>query len=95
MARVVWTRAAVRDLAHIEAYVNDFNPYAAKKLSGRLVAACESLVDNPMRGRPAAANRGELTVVRPYVIRYSLEAGSVVIRESATALDGLTEAPNN
>lgn len=81
MARVVWTRSAVRDLSNIEAYVNDFNPYAARRLSDRLVAACESLVENPLRGRAATANRRELTVVRPYIIRYSLEAESVVIRE--------------
>ncbi|MGE3782005.1 MAG: type II toxin-antitoxin system RelE/ParE family toxin [Alphaproteobacteria bacterium] len=57
-----------------------FNPAAAEKLAERLLAAGDSLVSFPNRGRPIPDSQlRELTVVYPYVIRYRVAADHVWI----------------
>ncbi len=78
--RVVWPPSALRDVRGIHDYLAEFNPKAAGRLAKALLAAGDSLVGFPCRGRPVnnAAQR-ELTIVRPYIIRYEIVGDEVWI----------------
>jgi toxin ParE1/3/4 len=78
---VIWSPAALRDTAEIHAYLVQFNPPAAEeRLARALLAAGDSLVSFPNRGRPVPGTAlRELTVVYPYVIRYRVAADHVRI----------------
>ncbi len=47
-------------------------------MAGRLLEAAESLSEFSDRGRPIDGNR-ELTVIRPYIIRYRVARDAVFI----------------
>jgi plasmid stabilization system protein ParE len=79
MARVTWSPAALRQLALIRAYIDQFDPNAAQRLAGRLLAAGESLREFPNRGRPTSDGKRELPTVAPYVIRYVVRGDGVRI----------------
>jgi toxin ParE1/3/4 len=69
--QVIWSPAALREISEIQRYIAQFNPRAATKLAEELLAAGDSLVSFPNRGRPVPGTPlRELTVVYPYVIRY-------------------------
>ncbi|NIJ06879.1 plasmid stabilization system protein ParE [Sphingomonas vulcanisoli] len=51
-------------------YISQFDPDGADKVVARLIAAGYSLRDFPDRGRPSSNGCRELTIVRPYIIRY-------------------------
>jgi toxin ParE1/3/4 len=76
---VVWTDEAIGHLEAIVTYISAFNPAAAVRLGERLVALADSLADFPDRGRDAGEGRREMTIVWPYVMRYRVEAGRVLI----------------
>jgi plasmid stabilization system protein ParE len=44
-----------------------------------LIAFADSLAEFPHRGRTAEDGRREMTIVRPYVLRYRVEGETVVI----------------
>ncbi len=48
-------------------------------MAGRLLEAAESLSEFSDRGRPIDGNRRELTVIRPYIIRYRVARDAVFI----------------
>jgi len=77
--RVVWSAKAANDLAAIRAYVGQFNPLAAARLSADLMTAAESLALHPNRGRSISPKRRELAVVPPYLIRYRVATDAVYI----------------
>ncbi len=87
--RVVWTRTALRGVARAYDYIFDFNPQAAARMAVALMAAGDSLVNFPHRGRPVrgkiARQPGrdttmrELVSVSPYIIRYRIEGDTVII----------------
>jgi len=68
----------VRDLHGIHAYIDRFNPHAAGKILERLEAVGNSLGEMPERGRLTNGDR-ELTLVRPYILRYRVTPDRVVI----------------
>ncbi len=76
---IVWTAEAVDNLDAIVAYIELFHPPASKRIAERLLALADSLADFPHRGRDVGDGRRELTVVPPYILRYRVEAGRVVI----------------
>ncbi len=81
---IVWTVPARRDLENIRTYVAQFKPLAAQGLAHRLVEAVEALAHYPTRGRllsdaPSDANRRELVIVWPYLIRYRVEPERIII----------------
>jgi plasmid stabilization system protein ParE len=78
LRRIVWTERAVRELEAIGAYVEAVNPLAAQRLTTRLIAAAEALVDYPQRFRSAGLDR-EVVAVKPYVIRCRVDADRVLI----------------
>ena len=60
-------------LRAIRAYVEQFNPEAARRLAARLVAAGNSLRNFPRTGRPVpGTDMRELVTVPPYIIRYEV-----------------------
>lgn len=79
MRRVIWTDEAVANLENIAAYISDFSPLAAQRFALRLQTTANSLADNPDRGRLMHGGRRELTVIRPYLIRYRVYEDVVVI----------------
>ena len=79
MAEVVWTREALTQLDLIRAYIGQYDPAAASRLTGKLLKAGESLQDFPNRGRPIEDGLRELPTVAPYVIQYEVDGQSVSI----------------
>jgi plasmid stabilization system protein ParE len=86
----VWTPEAAENLDSIVAYIEAFNIAAAQRLGERLVALAESLTEFSERGRPVGNGKREMTIVRPYVLRYSVTDEQVLIlriRHGARDLD--------
>lgn len=81
MAKVIWTGGALAELRGIRAYIAQFSPLAAQRMSLRLRAAGESLGEFLNRGRTISRNRRELAVVPPYLIRYRVLDDRVIILE--------------
>lgn len=63
---------ATSALAGVYAYIVEFNPSAARRLTMRLRTTADSLADYPERGRLIRPGVRELTTVRPYLIRYEV-----------------------
>ena len=86
----MWTPEAAENLDSIVAYIEAFNIAAAQRLGERLVALAESLTEFSERGRPVGNGKREMTIVRPYVLRYSVTDEQVLIlriRHGARDLD--------
>ena len=79
MRRVVWAQRALRDLEGIRDYIGQFAPLAAQRFALRLIATANELADHPLRGRPLAGGRRELTIIPPYLIRYRVSGDTVQI----------------
>ena len=77
MARVIWRRRATDDLNQIRAYIEDFDPAAARTVAARLRELGDSVTDVPNRGRPAPNGMPGLVSVKPYIVRYRV-TGDVV-----------------
>ena len=77
--RIIWTDEAVGTLEAITTYVAAFNPDAATKLAGQPMALADSLADFPHRGRDAGEGQREMTTVWPYILRYRVVDGAVLI----------------
>ena len=67
------------ELSSIRAYIGQFSPLAAQRMTVRLRAAAAALRAFPERGRLAGSGMRELTIVPPYVIRYRVGQDAVVI----------------
>jgi toxin ParE1/3/4 len=77
---VIWTKSALADVRNIRRYIADFNLYAAHDMASRLIDAGNSLGNFPHRGRIVPkSNFREMTLIRPYVIRYCIERDYVAI----------------
>jgi plasmid stabilization system protein ParE len=81
VVQVVWTARAAEELRTIRAYIAQFSPLAAERLSARLVSAARDLEHFPDRGRRISRGRRELTLVPPYLIRYASIDERVIILE--------------
>ena len=90
MAQIIWTVEALENLELIRAYIQQFDPAAARRFASRLVEAGESLCDFPHRGRPVGGENRELMTIPPYVLRYRITSETVFIlriRHSAQLSD--------
>ncbi|MBF0561403.1 MAG: type II toxin-antitoxin system RelE/ParE family toxin [Alphaproteobacteria bacterium] len=77
---VIYTRAAIRNLAAIRAYIGSRNPAAANRIAVQIVAACDRLEYLPERGRPGLkAGTREIVALWPYVIVYRINLATVEI----------------
>ncbi|MDE1145397.1 MAG: type II toxin-antitoxin system RelE/ParE family toxin [Azospirillaceae bacterium] len=80
LKRIRWSADAVRDVEQHVAYIADFNPPAADRILRALLAAANSLITFPNRGRPGSeAGTRELVIHPPYVIVYETVKDTVVI----------------
>jgi toxin ParE1/3/4 len=77
---VIWTEPALADVQYIRRYIGQFHPYAAREMAARILAAGDSLTNFPYRGRAVPnSDLREMTLVRPYIIRYRIERDYVYI----------------
>jgi len=79
VAEVDWSKRALQQLQAIRAHIAEDNPFAARRIFLKIVAATDSLAFLPNRGRLIGRGRRELTHVRPYLIRYRVQADIVKI----------------
>jgi plasmid stabilization system protein ParE len=79
LLEVVWTAEARANLAGLHAYIGQFSPLNAQHFTGKLVNAVNALAEYPDRGRPVGDGRRDFTAIWPYIVRYRVEAGAVVI----------------
>lgn len=81
MVQVVWTQEALEELDAIHAYIDQFNPLAAELMALRLKKLAAGLKITPEMGRPISLGRRQLSVVRPYLMRYIREGDILYILE--------------
>lgn len=80
MTEVVWTEQALAHLDAIRAYINQFNPQAARRVADSLKTLGDSLSQFPHRGRRVSGtSMRELVSTFPYVIRYHVDVDKVII----------------
>jgi plasmid stabilization system protein ParE len=79
LREIVWTEEAVANLDAIANYISAFNPAAAERLAGRLIALADSLAQFPERGHEAGEGRREISLVWPYILRYRVEQHRVLV----------------
>jgi plasmid stabilization system protein ParE len=79
LRRIVWTDAAVENLENIVGYVACFNEEAAVRLAKRLIGLADSLAEFSDRGRDVGNGKREMTIVRPYILRYRVDGEQVTI----------------
>ena len=81
MVQVIWTQEALEELDAIHAYIDQFNPLAAELMALRLKKLAASLKVTPAMGRPISLGRRQLSVVKPYLLRYIQEGDNLYILE--------------
>ncbi|MFV3128169.1 type II toxin-antitoxin system RelE/ParE family toxin [Niveispirillum sp. KHB5.9] len=79
MAIVIWTDETIADLMGHVAYIDQFNPMAGDRMASRLLAAGNSLITFPKRGKAQPNGCRELAVVHPYVLVYDVPGEDVRI----------------
>lgn len=79
MRRIAWTEEAIGNLEEIVEYIELNNPAAAAQIGARLRALAESLATFSERGRPLGGEVRQLSVVRPYLMRYRVDGDVVTI----------------
>jgi toxin ParE1/3/4 len=72
--RIVWLRAAERNLEEQLEYIGERNPPAADRLADKIATTVARLADHPRRGRPGrVVGTGELVVAgTPYIVVYTV-----------------------
>ncbi len=90
---VVWTKRAVRDLAHVREYVGARNRSAAGRVAGRILAVAALLRDHPGIGRAGrVSDTRELVVTdTPFLLAYRVRRDRV---EVLRVLHSSREWPN-
>jgi toxin ParE1/3/4 len=70
--RIVWLRAAERNLEEQIEYIGQRNPRAPNTLADKIAATVASLADHPRRGHPGriAGTRELLVPGTPYIVVY-------------------------
>ncbi len=81
MVQVVWTQEALAELDAIHAYIDQFNPLAADLMALRLKKLAASLKVTPDMGHPISLGRRQLSVVKPYLMRYIRDGDTLHILE--------------
>jgi toxin ParE1/3/4 len=80
--RVRWLRTAIANLEPIGRYIGEDNPAAVRETLDRIVAAIETLAENPKldssRSGRVAGTR-ELIVDRTYLIAYRVRHGDLEV----------------
>lgn len=95
MTEVVWAQPALAELATIHAYLEQFNPHAARAVAVSLKGLGDSLSHFPLRGRrvPGTALR-ELVSPYPYIIRYAIDRDRVIILSGSATPPAVRRTPD-
>jgi addiction module RelE/StbE family toxin len=77
--KAVWTRAAIRDLAHLPEYIAQENPDAARETASKIVDATDRIVQFPEVGRVGRMKGTRELVVSgtQYLIVYRLKKNAI------------------
>jgi len=81
MLPVVWRAQAEDDLADITDYINERNPWAAKRLAAAIRASTEPLSQNPFMYRRSERVPGcrEIVVQSNYIVVYRVDSDCIRI----------------
>ena len=92
--KLVWTKAAIRDLMHLRRHIARDNPEAARIMAHRILDAVRSLLRHPEMGRIGRlAGTRELVVTRtPYLVPYRIRPKVI---ELLRVLHGRQEWPSS
>ena len=73
--KLIFSRAAVHDLARLRDFIAQHSPEAAQRIAQRLLGSIQGLVDTPQIGRPVADMPGEIRdlVFGKYVVRCKIK----------------------
>ncbi len=79
--RLIFSRAALRDLVRLRKFIAKDNPRAAHRVAKRLRGAILGLVDAPQIGRPVPDFPGEIReyIFGKYVVHYEVRKYSLYI----------------
>jgi toxin ParE1/3/4 len=79
--QIVWTAAALRDLAAIREFIAADNPLAADRQVQLILAGVATLLQFPQIGRPGrVVGTNELVIARtPYLVPYRLRGDAIEI----------------
>lgn len=72
--RIQWTRQAVRDLAEIQAYIEEDKPVAARRVAAHLLGSVEHLAVFPELGRAGRRQGTRELSIPPYIVTYRVRA---------------------
>ena len=77
--KAVWTRAAIRDLAHLREYIAHENPDAARQTASKIVDATDRIVQLPEVGRVGRMKGTRELVVSgtQYLIVYRMKKNAI------------------
>ncbi len=72
--RLLFSKAAVKDLVRLREFIAQNNPGAAHRIAQRMRGAILGLVDSPQIGRPVIDVPGEVRelIFGKYIIRYEV-----------------------
>ena len=78
---IVWSPAAVKDLEHLRAYIEQHNPGAAAKVAETILRHVAGLSDFPGQGRPGRVPHTRELIIRgtPFLVVYSVANETVQI----------------
>jgi toxin ParE1/3/4 len=76
---IIWSENSSHNLASIRAYIAEFDPQAASRLTQRLITAVESLSQSPNRGRPVHNGLRELVVITPHIVCYRVTDDAIEV----------------
>lgn len=79
---IVWSPLALARLQEIRAFTGRDNPRAAARVTTRLVAVVQALIDYPLLGRPGIDPETRELIVggTPYIILHEVKAKRILIR---------------
>lgn len=79
--KLIFSRAAVNDLARLRDFIARHSPDAARRIAQRMQGAIQRLASTPQIGRPVADIPGEIRelVFGKYVIRYKVTPTSLYV----------------
>jgi toxin ParE1/3/4 len=79
--RLLWSKAAIRDLDELAVYLAEDNDRAAQFVEGRIREEAKLLSRFPRSGRPGRAQGTRERVVgrTPYILAYKITSGRVRI----------------
>ncbi len=77
--QVIWSPSSLRQIERIHDDIARDNPTVAARMADILYEAGRGLAMFPQRGRPVVGTMMRELIVRPYIIRYIVDGGRVLI----------------